>query len=130
MPPVRVGRWAAVPGDGTGALSGRLSGLAFKFESAGKASNSKPGSYHVRFRSIGQRMARIARAEYPAIQHLVDVEGRKVAEVAASYGCTPANIYAILGKACRSPGALDAPANPCSPLAQGLPERRCRRPRR
>ena len=39
-------------------------------------------------------MARIARDEYLTIQHLVDAEGKKVAEVAASYGCTPANIYA------------------------------------
>ncbi|TDH60463.1 hypothetical protein E2C06_21690 [Dankookia rubra] len=63
-------------------------------------------------------MARIARDEYPTIQHLVDVEGKKVAEVAASYGCTPANIYAILGKVRR----LTAEASPQSdPTPPGTP---------
>jgi len=41
-------------------------------------------------------MPRIPRAEHAAILHRVDAEGQKVAEVAAAYGCTPANIYAIL----------------------------------
>ena len=56
-------------------------------------------------------MARIARDEYPKIQHLVDVEGKKVAEVAASYGCTPANIYAILSKTRRLAGEAGPQAN-------------------
>jgi len=43
-------------------------------------------------------MARIVRSEYPKIQHMAEVEKRKVAEIAALYGCTPANIYAILAK--------------------------------
>ena len=43
-------------------------------------------------------MPRIAREDHATIRHRVDVEGHKVAEVAAAYGCTPANIYAILAK--------------------------------
>jgi len=43
-------------------------------------------------------VARIDKTEYPRILTLVDVDKRKVAEVAALYGCTPANIYALLGK--------------------------------
>ena len=43
-------------------------------------------------------MPRIPREEHAAILQRVDVEGQKVAEVAAAYGCTPANIYAILAR--------------------------------
>ena len=43
-------------------------------------------------------MPRIPREEQATIRHRVDVEGQKVADVAAAYGCTPANIYAILAK--------------------------------
>jgi hypothetical protein len=43
-------------------------------------------------------MPRIPREEHATIVRRVDVEGHKVAEVAAAYGCTPANIYAILAK--------------------------------
>ena len=43
-------------------------------------------------------MARISKAEHPRILQMVDSEHRKVAEVAAQYGCTPANIYALLSK--------------------------------
>ena len=43
-------------------------------------------------------MARITKAEHPRILQMVDSEHRKVAEVAAEYGCTPANIYALLSK--------------------------------
>ena len=43
-------------------------------------------------------MARIAKSEHEKIHRLVDVEKRKVAEVAAEYGCSPANIYTILAK--------------------------------
>ena len=43
-------------------------------------------------------MARISKTDHPRILHLVDVDRRKVVEVAAEYGCTPANIYALLGK--------------------------------
>ena len=43
-------------------------------------------------------MARISKTDHSRILHLVEVERRKVVEVAAEYGCTPANIYALLGK--------------------------------
>ncbi|MFC7478613.1 hypothetical protein ACFQS7_30130 [Dankookia sp. GCM10030260] len=43
-------------------------------------------------------MPRIPREEQATIRHRVDVEGQKVADVAAAYGCTAANIYAILAK--------------------------------
>ena len=43
-------------------------------------------------------MARISKAEHHRILQMVDSEHRKVAEVAAEYGCTPANIYALLSK--------------------------------
>ena len=43
-------------------------------------------------------MARISKTDHPRILHLVEVERRKVVEVAGGYGCTPANIYALLGK--------------------------------
>ncbi len=43
-------------------------------------------------------MARISKAEHRRILQMVDAEHRKVAEVAAEYGCTPANIYALLSK--------------------------------
>ena len=57
-------------------------------------------------------MPRIAREDHATIRHRVDVEGHKVAEVAAAYGCTPANIYAILAKLRRqeAPGAGQAVA--------------------
>src|SRR4051812_16621338 len=51
-------------------------------------------------------MPRIPREEQATIRHRVDVEGQKVAEVAAAYGCTPANIYAILARL-RRQGAQD-----------------------
>ena len=54
-------------------------------------------------------MARISRTEHPRILRMVDGERRKVAEVAAEYGCTAANIYALLGKLRR-----DARANPAA----------------
>jgi len=66
-------------------------------------------------------MARISRDEYPRIQHLVNVEGKKVAEVAASYGCTPANIYAILNnKTRRLGGEASTQADLQSPVAPVL----------
>ncbi len=43
-------------------------------------------------------MARISKTDHPAILRKVDQEGRKVAEVAAEYDCTPANIYALLSR--------------------------------
>jgi hypothetical protein len=43
-------------------------------------------------------MARINKAEHARILQLVDVDRRKVTDVAAEYGCTPANIYVLLSK--------------------------------
>ena len=53
-------------------------------------------------------MARISKDEHPRILRMVDSEHRKVAEVAAEYGCTPANIYALLGKLRRGDAATPA----------------------
>ncbi len=68
-------------------------------------------------------MARIGKQEHPRILHMVDIEHRKVAEVAAEYGCTPANIYALLGKLRREAsrsvetvGAIQNAAEKASPL--------------
>lgn len=72
-------------------------------------------------------MARISKDEHSRILQMVDGEHRKVAEVAAEYGCTPANIYALLRKL--RPGAAssaeavsadtDLASNPGSPVLQG-----------
>jgi hypothetical protein len=43
-------------------------------------------------------MARIRKEDHARILEMVDVEERKVAEVAVAYDCTTANIYALLGK--------------------------------
>lgn len=43
-------------------------------------------------------MARIGKSEHTRILQLIDVEGRKVVDVASEYGCTPANIYALLSR--------------------------------
>jgi hypothetical protein len=43
-------------------------------------------------------MPRIAREDQMTIRYRIEVDKQKVAEVAAAYGCTPANIYAILAK--------------------------------
>ncbi|MDN3563298.1 hypothetical protein ACFQY5_37725 [Paeniroseomonas aquatica] len=57
-------------------------------------------------------MPRIAREDHATIRHRIDIKGHKVAEVAAAYGCTPANIYAILARLRRqeTPGAGQAVA--------------------
>ncbi len=65
-------------------------------------------------------MARISKAEHPRILQAIDGDGRKVAEVAAEYGCSTANIYALLGKLRRTqqdaaPVAAAAPAEPVEP---------------
>ena len=65
-------------------------------------------------------MARIGKAEHASILQAVDVEHRKVADVAAEYGCTPANIYALLGKLRRAggeAGILAAPADTAATTA-------------
>ncbi|WP_284946212.1 hypothetical protein [Acidisoma cladoniae] len=43
-------------------------------------------------------MARIRKEDHARILEMVDVEERKVGEVAVAFGCTTANIYALLGK--------------------------------
>ena len=43
-------------------------------------------------------MARISKADHPIILRMIDNEFRKVSEVAAEYGCTTANLYALLGR--------------------------------
>jgi hypothetical protein len=68
-------------------------------------------------------MARINKEDHPAILRMVDVENRKVSEVAAEFGCTPANIYVLLGKLRRSLGETSERSSAQQPLAldQGLP---------
>ena len=79
-------------------------------------------------------MPRIPREEHAAIVRRVDLEGQKVAEVAAAYGCTPANIYAILTKARRQAAGetsvaappqnhakVEAEADPPPPAAPNAP---------
>ncbi|MFC0387845.1 hypothetical protein [Muricoccus vinaceus] len=73
-------------------------------------------------------MARIPREEHAKIRERVEIGQQKVAAVAASYDCTPANIYAILAKLRREdtpesklPDDLPAPAKPTKPLSAPLP---------
>ena len=72
-----------------------------------------------RWRGKGGTVARISKDEYPRILHMVDGEHRKVAEVAATYGCSAANIYALLNKLRRAaPANTEAtPAEPPAPAA-------------
>ena len=65
-------------------------------------------------------MARIPREEHATIRRRVDVEGQKVAEVAAAYGCTPANIYAILARQ-RRQGDQDAGVSAPEPAPVPIP---------
>ena len=76
------------------------------------------------FGGEGWAMARIGRQEHARILQMVDGEHRKVAEVAAEYGCTSANIYALLGKLRRevsgsvgTAGAIKKAAEKASPLS-------------
>ena len=91
-------------------------------------------------------MARIPREEHARIRERVDLGQEKVAGVAASYNCTPANIYAILARLRRegtpdsnqptsepslaepgepslaaSPAAVDAPSSSMPPTEGELP---------
>jgi hypothetical protein len=66
-------------------------------------------------------MPRIPREEHAAIRHRVDVEGQKVAEVAAAYGCTPANIYAILARLRRDGAEEVADIVPSTSAAEVAP---------
>ena len=60
-------------------------------------------------------MPRIPQAEYARIHERVKVGGEKVAAVAASYGCTPANIYSILAKLRQ----MTSPAGTVAPTPAG-----------
>lgn len=68
-------------------------------------------------------MARISKAEYPRILQMVDGEKRKVAEIAIEYGCTPANIYALLTKLRRNLHARAeiVPPDTSLPITPSLP---------
>jgi hypothetical protein len=66
-------------------------------------------------------MARIARSDHPKILQAVDVKGRKVGDVAAEYGCTPANIYAILTRLRREGVAVPEPSVPVEIVAAAAP---------
>ncbi len=63
-------------------------------------------------------MVRISKDGQSRILNLVDVEGRKVAAVAAEYGCSTANIYIILGKMRRAfVEKASCPAPPSAAIA-------------
>src|SRR3954454_10148183 len=70
-------------------------------------------------------MPRIPREEQATIRQRVDVEGQKVADVAAAYGCTPANVYAILAKLRRQDaqdtGEVVSPPNVAEPSTISVP---------
>ncbi len=57
-------------------------------------------------------MARLGKADHAMILHLVDTEGRKVTEVAAEYGASPASVTALLNRLRRgaTPAAEAEPA--------------------
>ncbi len=60
-------------------------------------------------------MARIGKADHQRILHMADVDGRKVADIAAEFGCTPANIYALLGRLRGRAGKGTEPAEQSAP---------------
>ena len=68
-------------------------------------------------------MARIKKEDHERILQLVDVERRAVREIAAEFGCTPANIYSLLTKLRRGAGAPtpeDSETQPPLALEDGL----------
>jgi hypothetical protein len=75
-------------------------------------------------------MARLAKRDHARILQMVDVEHCKVSEVAAEYGCSPANIYTLLSKLRRAnmaqnqrpARATDAPPPPAAPADPQMPE--------
>ena len=66
-------------------------------------------------------MPRISKSDHPAILRMVDQEHRKVAEVAAQFGCTAANIYALLAKLRRDTASPPAAPEPMTPASAGAP---------
>jgi hypothetical protein len=73
-------------------------------------------------------MARIARSDHPKILQAVDVKGRKVGDVAAEYGCTPANIYAILTRLRREGVAAPEPSAPDEIVVAAAPPKPVAKP--
>ena len=75
-------------------------------------------------------MARISKAEHTRILEMVDGERRSVADVAAEYGCTKANIYTLLGKLRRnsSLGSTAQPRVPDTSQKRRLPASRNQEP--
>jgi transposase-like protein len=68
-------------------------------------------------------MARIKKEDHARILQLVDVERRAVREIAAEFGCTPANIYSLLTKLRRGasgPTQEDSETQPPLALEDGL----------
>lgn len=61
-------------------------------------------------------MARISKADHARILELIDGQHRSAAEVAAEYGCTRANIYALLARLRRT----SQPHTKVEPSALGL----------
>ena len=75
-------------------------------------------------------MTRIAKSEHARILDMVDGERRSVADVAAQYGCTKANIYALLGKLRRNlgPGSTAEPRTSSTSQVRRLPVSRNQEP--
>ena len=67
-------------------------------------------------------MARIGKAEHARILHLADVEHRRIADIAAEYGCSVANIYALLGKLRRATPAPPVQEAVALPAPAPVPE--------
>jgi transposase-like protein len=64
------------------------------------------------------KMARIKRDDHARILQMVDVERRRVADIAAEYGCSTANIHALVGKLRRRTAGEQAAATAVqTPLA-------------
>jgi hypothetical protein len=67
-------------------------------------------------------MARIRKEDHAGILRMVDVEHRKVTDIAVDYGCTPATIYALLARLRRTEAPpTDKPVQPPLALDEGQP---------
>ena len=65
-------------------------------------------------------MARINKADHAVILRKVEVEECKISDVAAEYGCSAANLYALLRKLRRA-GVQPAPPEPGDEAAPSAP---------
>ncbi len=72
-------------------------------------------AFVIRSNSGEGMMARISKTDHAAIQRMADVENRRIPDIAAEFGCTPANIYALLSKLRRAPPPPPEPAAPPPP---------------